>query len=135
MKDVSQNEIELIIVAQTIITNKNIKKYNEIVKKIKPDYNRKQLFLYHGTALKNHQLIVNNHFLMPGQDELPNKTDSGYYGKGIYATDNMFYASKYANGYKGLNFNGKTHVICCMSVYDTSKVNELHDLSFYGKKK
>ena len=42
---------------------------------------------------------------MPGQDKLPNKTDSGYYGKGIYATENMFYASKYANGYKDLEFN------------------------------
>ena len=37
IKDVSLNEIEFIIVAQTIITNKNIEKYYEIVNQIKPD--------------------------------------------------------------------------------------------------
>lgn len=133
LKDVSQNEFEMIIVAQTIITNKNIDKYCEIISKINPD-DRKQLFLYHGTAFKNHQLIIKKHFLKPGQDKIPKVTDTCYYGQGIYAADNMFYASKYANSYEDLEFNEKAHVFCCLCLYNKSHVEELYDVkSFYGK--
>lgn len=30
---------------------------------------------------------------MHGQDEMTHQLDSGYYRKGIYATENLFYAS------------------------------------------
>ena len=131
--DIKNSPFELIIIGQTIIANKNIKNYSSIEEKI-PKYNQRQPFLYHGTNQSNHQKIINKHFLMPGQDKIEKKTDSGYYGKGIYATNDIFYASKYANSYADLDFNSKAYVICCMTIYNSNFCNDIKDKSYLGKK-
>ena len=69
---------------------------------------------------------------MPGQDKMK-QLDSGYYGKGIYATENIFYALMYANGYKVLPINKVAHVICCKAIYNRAKIKDLTDLSYFGK--
>ncbi|KAK8848010.1 hypothetical protein M9Y10_019062 [Tritrichomonas musculus] len=132
-EDIINNEFEMIIVAQTVIANRNIEKFETIKNNI-PASRRKVAYLYHGTKLDYHQSIVKEHFKMPGQDEMTHFLDSGFYGKGIYSTENLFYASMYANGYCFLNFNQKTHVFCCLSVYDTMNVGECLDMSHSGKK-
>lgn len=40
----------------------------------------------------------------------------------------------YSNGYRVLDFNEKSYVLCCKALYNNKKVNDLHDLSYYGKK-
>lgn len=71
---------------------------------------------------------------MPGQDKMGKITDPGYYGKGIYATENLYYASLYGNGYQLLQDNQKTSIVFCRAIYNKSKVLELHDLSLAGQK-
>ena len=92
----------------------------------------KERILYHGSRMDNHSKIVKSHFKMPGKDEVK-QLDPGYYGKGIYATDNIFYASMYGNGFSYLKYNEIAPVICCISIYNESNIKEIHDKSFYGK--
>ena len=131
--DIKDNPFELIIVGQTIIANKSLDNYASIEKMI-PKYNQRQPFLYHGTNQSNHQKIVDNGFLDPNKDKIEKKTDSGYYGKGIYATDDIFYASKYANSYTDLDFYSKAYVICCMTIYNSNFCVNVKDKSFHGQK-
>ena len=142
-KDLKSNPFELIINGQTIIANKHFEDYNNIKKKI-PLHNITERILYHGARLVNHQKIVNNHFLMPGENlQLwkklnVNKLDGGFYGQGIYTTENIFYALMYANitdkNPTILKINQKAHILCCQTIYNNSKIKDLTDLSFYGKK-
>ena len=53
--------------------------------------------------------------------------------KGVYATNNMFYASMYGNGFSILKNNDKAPIICCSAIYNESKVNDIHDKSYFGK--
>ena len=70
---------------------------------------------------------------MPDQDDIVKKTDSGLFRRGIYATEDIFYASYYTNSGKFLDFNQKAHVICCLAVYNDSKIVEIHDLSLFAQ--
>lgn len=131
-KDIQNNAFEMIITGQTIIANRYLDEYNKIKTKIQSG-NTFEGFLYHGSRINNHQKIVDQHFLMPGVDAVQ-QLDMGYYGKGIYATENLFYAAVYGAGYHILNVNEKTSVFCCRAIYNKSKVKELYDLSCYGQK-
>ena len=131
-EDIYNNPYELIIIGQTLITSKYFEEYGKIKCKLAEE--ALERFLYHGTLLINHSKIAHNHFYMPGQDKEVKLRDGGYYGQGIYATDNIFYASMYANGCSLLNINEKTYVICCRSIYNKNKVHKLTDLSMYGQK-
>lgn len=131
-RDIENNPYELIIVGQTIIADKYLDEYEKIKSKISQD-EVVERFLYHGSALKNHQKIVKQHFLMPGQDKNIKQIDAGYYGKGIYATENIFYALMYANGYRVLDINESAYVLCCKAIFNNSKIKDLTDLSDFGK--
>lgn len=133
-EDIRNNQFEMILVGHTVIANKYLDEYQKIKSRI-PSYDVVERFLYHGSKLNNHQKIVKKHFYMPGQDNADDikTTDDGYFGKGIYATENLFYASKYANGYHDLDINEKTYVICCRSIYNKSKVRNIVDMSEFGK--
>lgn len=127
-EDIKNNDIEVIIIGETIIANKYL--FKEQINK--NDEEEVQCFLYHGTKLANHTKIISNHFLMPGQNIIRKQNDKGYYGKGIYATDNIFYASKYSNGYKTLKPNEKISVIGCLGIYNPNHSNEIFDLTQHG---
>lgn len=122
--DIENCPNELTIVGETIIANKYIQQYNEskqkMIDKIKDDDKIKELFLYHGTSISNQPKIIQNHYLMPDKDKVK-QTDDGYYGKGIYATDNIFYATMYSNNYNILNDKEKTSVLCCISFYNDNQ--------------
>lgn len=131
-QDIRNNPFELIIIGQTIIANKFNNEYEKIKIQISQKNSIHETFLYHGSRLANHEKIVNKHFLMPGSDKMK-QLDPGYYGKGIYATDDVFYASLYGNSYKILENNQKTSIVYCRAIYNKNKVMELHDTSFMGK--
>lgn len=131
-EDIKNNGVEMIIIDQTLIANKFLSEYEKLRKKI-PKKKEKQLFLYHGTPYDNHQSIVKNHFLMPGQDKFDHRLDSGFFGKGIAATENLFYATMYSNRCKVLSFNEKANVIACIAIYNKSYVKYIDDLSYIGK--
>lgn len=124
----------MVITGQTIIANKYFDQYNDVKRRI-PAENVYEGFLYHGSRISNHQKIVKKHLYMPGVDKEIKQLDAGYYGVGIYATENIFYASIYANKYPNpLKVNEKTSVICCRVIFDKTKVNEVKNLSLMGKK-
>lgn len=128
-KDIESNPHEMVIIGHTIIANKYFDEYNKIKSKIPKD-DLIEKFLYHGTRLANHQSIVRKHFSIPGQDKVEQR-DEGFYGRGIYANENMFYASMYANGHE-LETNEKASVFCCSAIYNQKYVLELTDLSQNG---
>ena len=119
--DIENSPNELTIVGETIIANKYIEKYKEskqeIIEKVKELDKIKELFLYHGTSILKQPMIIKDHYLMPGKDKVE-QTDQGYYGKGIYATDDIFYATMYSNNYNLLKDNEKVSVLCCISFYN-----------------
>ncbi|KAK8841544.1 hypothetical protein M9Y10_027166 [Tritrichomonas musculus] len=131
-KDLYNNEFEMIMVAQTVIANKYIEDYEKVKNRINSG-DLKIAILYHGSKLANHTKIVKDHFLDPNKDK-KKQLDAGCYGKGIYATENMFYASMYANGYSVLGCNQKAPIICCLAIYNNNKIKEIKDMSWYGKK-
>ncbi|KAK8876070.1 hypothetical protein M9Y10_006254 [Tritrichomonas musculus] len=106
-----------------------------MIEKVKKSDEIKELFLYHGTNILNQPKIIQNHYLMPGKDEVK-QTDDGYYGKGIYATDNIFYATMYSNDYNILNDREKTSVLCCISFYNDNQktIIERKDMDQYSSK-
>lgn len=62
------------------------------------------------------------------------QTDPGYYGQGIYATDNPYYALMYSNGFHELGINQKAYIICCRSIYNETKIVNISDIKeYYGK--
>ena len=125
-EQIKQNPIEIVITGQTIIVNKYLDEYKKIKEEI-PQNNACELYVYHGSRLTNHQSIIKNHFIMPGQGNIEQR-DEGYYGSGIYATDNMFYAAAYANGeFALLSFNERAPVICCLSIYNEDYVEDMND--------
>lgn len=130
LKDIQNNAFEMIITGHTIIANKYLSQYNKIKAKI-PQNDVFKCFLYHGSRLNNHTKIIKNHFLMPGKDAME-QTDKGYYGKGIYATENMFYASIYGNEYNVLKYYEKTSIICCRVIYNKSKIKDINNLKYFG---
>ena len=70
----------------TIGSKSNTDSANKLSKEI----NITKLFLYHGTKLNKHALIATSQFIHPDENDANNITDDGYFGKGIYATDNIF---------------------------------------------
>ncbi|KAK8839761.1 hypothetical protein M9Y10_031466 [Tritrichomonas musculus] len=135
--DIRMNDFEMILVGQTIIANRYINEFNQLKETI-PNESRRVVFLYHGTKLENHQSIIEKNFLVPrGNDEKEweyQKNDVGYFGKGIYATDNIFYAAKYSYSInKDIAFNEKVHVICCMAVFNDKKAKSITDKSYKGE--
>ena len=132
-KDLEDNPYEMIMTGQTIITSKHFGEYEDIKDELKDEATER--FLYHGSKLVNHFKIATGEFYNPAEDD-DNKIkrkDAGYYGVGIYATDNIFYASMYANDVNTLGINEKTYVISCRSIYNKNKFEKLTDLSKNGE--
>ncbi|KAK8881330.1 hypothetical protein M9Y10_004065 [Tritrichomonas musculus] len=143
-RDLEDNPYELIVVAQTVITSKHYDEYNEIKCQIPPE-NIIECFFYHGSKLDNHSKIAQTHFLLPGKDDMKQvkTTDPGFYGQGIYSTDNVFYAALYGNenGSKLLTVNNSATIIGCRVIYNKDKVKDMYEpvnhfkeLSHLGKK-
>lgn len=128
--DVLINEFEIVLIAQTMIANRHL---DELLTREKNDH-LKHFYVYHGTKLGCHQSIVKNDFLMPGKDTLTHSTDDGWYGKGIYATDNMIYSAFYSSGYHLLSKNEKAHIICCIAIYNESNTINIESKSQYQGK-
>ncbi|KAK8875571.1 hypothetical protein M9Y10_005740 [Tritrichomonas musculus] len=126
--DISNNKFEMIIIGETIIANKYNEEYEHIKKRIQKCGQVEEIFLYHGTKIANQQNIVKTHFYMPGKDAMTHTLDEGYFGKGIYATENLFYACLYGNGYQVLQPNQKTNVFLCRSIFNLNKVTEMNQL-------
>lgn len=133
-KDIYENKFEMIITGQTIITSKfytNYKKTKERIedqiKKEKNELTKQQncgkyeIYLYHGTKFSNHPRIARKHFLMPG-DKKYNPTDKGFFGRGIYATENIFYASMYGNVLHQMNYKDKASIFFCQSIFNPNYV-------------
>ncbi|KAK8836431.1 hypothetical protein M9Y10_037686 [Tritrichomonas musculus] len=121
LKEIKDNSIEFIITGETIIANRYFKEYNDIKQQFQ-DANEGcvECFLYHGSNLKNHPSIVSENFKTPYEEGYTPSNDPGYFGKGIYATDNMFYASMYSNGGKNyLECGDKASVFCCRAIYNS----------------
>ncbi|KAK8881480.1 hypothetical protein M9Y10_004216 [Tritrichomonas musculus] len=119
-KEIEKSKYEFIVTGETIIANKFFDKYEEIKDCIrKYGCETSECFLYHGSQLKGHFGIVGNHFDKPEVKEDDDDTkDRGYYGVGIYATDDIFYASMYSNNRHILRFNRTASVICCTAIYN-----------------
>lgn len=69
-------------------------------------------------------------------------TDAGFYGKGIYSTDNAFYAALYGKDNKNtiLRVTEKANLFGCRVIYYEDKVKDLYEQvknykehSYYGK--
>lgn len=146
-KDIEKSEYEFIVTGETIIANKFFNEYEEIKNAIlKEGSESSECFLYHGSQLKNHFGIVGEHFNEPNVDEcidddIGGLKDRGYYGIGIYATDDIFYASMYSNNRYMLKYNRMASIICCRAIYNKMKVLEIkpiekkwqNPLPYYGK--
>lgn len=131
-EDIINNEIELVITGVTIISNVHYMKIKRIRKFLKDK--ACECFLYHGTNLKNHYGIINDHFLMP--DENPNIRDYGYFGRGLYATDNIYYASMYIHNFEHLSNYEKAPILCCCAIYNTDyevKISPKDQEKYKGK--
>ncbi|KAK8896155.1 hypothetical protein M9Y10_014049 [Tritrichomonas musculus] len=130
--DIKKNPYEMIICGQSLLANKYMKDLEKI-KGMHPENKWKDRFLYHGTALINHPKILDKHFKDQNSADVK-KTDAGYYGIGIYGTNNLYYASYYANKLAFLKPDDKTYVICCRAIYNNDKVRDVKDIkSYYGK--
>lgn len=126
----------MIITGQTIIANIFFDKYNEVktqiedqIKKEKyvvEDGEKYELFLYHGTPLSNHPKITQSHFLMHG-DEDYEPIDIGLFGRGIYATENIFYASMYGNRFRRMNIKDKSSIFFCRSIFNPKYVIDIKE--------
>ena len=134
-EDLKNNKFELVVKCQTILANKYLDEYKKI-KQLIPINERKERFLYHGTLLENHQKILEKHFIIPTENPQKSdnnnkiqKHDSGWYGKGIYATNNIFYALYYCNFPKPkiLEYNEVANVILCDTIYNKNRKNKLFD--------
>lgn len=118
-EDIINNELELVITGITIISNAYYKLTERIKNRILKGKNElSELFLYHGTILKNQYGIINKHFLMPDNESNINQRDEGYFGIGIYATDNIYYASMYNEDFQHLPKYQKGSILCCCAIYD-----------------
>lgn len=131
---IKENPIEIVVTGQTIIVNKYLYEYEKIKQEI-PEEKMCESFVYHGSTRNNHQSIIKNHFYMPGDKNIKRR-DEGFFGSGIYATDNMFYAAGYAyDEFQLLTFNNEAPVILCLSVYnedydiDASDLDSINDES------
>ena len=92
-----------------------------------------ELNLYHGSNSANHKSIIINHFYRAGNKKVK-RLDESYFGKGIYATDNIFYATGYSNDCNILRFNEKASVFCCQAIYNprhSKLANEINAESMY----
>lgn len=89
-----------------------------------------EIYMYHGSTLKNHQKIVKEHFIIPKNND--KKLDDGFYGRGINATDNIFYASMYSLGYKSMSVNEKASVFCCKIFFNTDKMIQIENMQCRG---
>lgn len=119
----------MIVVDQTIIPSNFFKHYEKIKKKILKKINESEKierFLYHGTRFSNHPKIIKHHFIMPGSKKVE-KTDESYFGKGIYATDNIFYASLYGSSYHQMKGNDISSIFCCLSIHNPKYAIDIKD--------
>ena len=58
----------------------------------------KILIVFHGTAKHNFRSIIDSNLKVPDGQEVKHATDEGYFGKGIYTSPSISYASAYGKG-------------------------------------
>ncbi|KAK8898142.1 hypothetical protein M9Y10_000413 [Tritrichomonas musculus] len=123
--DIELNPYELTAVGSSIIMNKLNKEHESLKNQIPQD----QLatgYIYHGTKTSNHFSIAKSFFKNPNVDSLDNIkiTDAGYFGKGTYATNNIYYACYYANQLELLKVGQKVSILYCKYIYNKNFVEE-----------
>ncbi|KAK8838548.1 hypothetical protein M9Y10_033177 [Tritrichomonas musculus] len=131
--NIENNEFEMTVIDQTIIPSNYFQNYEKIKKNILKilkkisinDSEKFELFLYHGTKFSNHRKIIEEHFENPYSEV--QRTDKSYFGKGIYATDNIFYASLYGNNYRQMKANDISSVFCCLSIHNPKYATDIKD--------
>ncbi|CAL1528756.1 unnamed protein product [Lymnaea stagnalis] len=84
-----------------VVSPKVVKKFREFQKKLKTS--RGEEFSYpilgfHGTDQKNIRPICENGFKAPGEKGFKHKTDSGWYGAGVYFSEFTYYSMAYITG-------------------------------------
>ncbi|KAK8835922.1 hypothetical protein M9Y10_040302 [Tritrichomonas musculus] len=131
LENIRDQKVELIVLGTTIIANKYFNEYKGIKQKIESqlkDYanptEKYENILYHGTKLKNIPGIVIEHFKDPDDNKLKT-TQNLYYGKGIYATENILYASIYGNYEHQMDYCDKTSVLCCQTIFNPKYIKEI----------
>lgn len=129
-EDLRINPYVMVKVNQTIFVNKYMTQYEGIKKEIKEIPNNRivEIFCYHGSRLKNHQ-----------NENDSGKIDEERFGKGVYGTNNPFYAAYCANRVdnnkcKVLEYNETAHIICCRAIYNSSEAKEVKKASEYNGK-
>lgn len=112
-KSIRNSQIELILINQTIIASHDSYKFEMIKQAISEKGEDKacELFLYHGTDFTNHVDLLNEGF----------DKDSNFYSPNhVYATDNIYYATLFADSKHDLiKINQKRPLLCCLAVYNT----------------
>lgn len=138
-KEIEENEIDLIVTGITIIANNQYESFKKLETKI---LNKEELYLFHGTKIEYQIDIAKEGFLSPDELEKKGKiiktTDTGEFGKGFYATNNIFYALMYSSENKNqyLEINEKNSVICCKTIYNKdfmAYLNNLKNSKFYNQ--
>ena len=127
INDIRSNPYELTITRESLIVNKFDDQYNELKNTINNEEVH-ECFLYHGTRFRNHYGIINSSFNVPNYDDSAfHDYDDGFYGSGVYSTDNIFYSTLYANGYNHLSPDETAYILYCKAFYNKDFVNEIHE--------
>lgn len=120
-KDISQNQYEMVIVAESVIANKSLDEFQKIKNSIYQS-DKQEGFLYHGSGLGNHFGIIENGFYVPNGSS---GSHGALFGLGVYATENLFYACRYANGNYRMKIYKRVPVLLCKTIYNRKKKVEI----------
>lgn len=86
---------------QYIVNPPLVKQFNqtrEKFKKSRGDQESRPILVFHGTQDANIKPIVENNFKVPGQQGFQHRTDTGYYGRGVYFSEYPKYSMSYIQG-------------------------------------
>lgn len=127
--DIKMNKYEMIINAITMITSSLNQEYEKQKLKI-PQNDLVEFFTYHGSVLANQFGIALESFKNPDEDDMSGirRHDGGYYGVGIYSTDNPLYACIYAHHYRSLKPNEQASILYCKAFYNKKYKNEMNEV-------
>ena len=112
LADILNCPFEIIVTDLNVIANNHINEFEEVKKKISLE-DQKIKYLYHLSNFNNYQIDKNSQF------------DSGYFGVGIYATDNVFFATTIENNFHKLKKDEKVHIIFTKVIYNKAFLEEI----------
>lgn len=120
-KDIAKDQYELVIVAQSVITNKFLDEYQRIKDSLDP-FDVKEKFLYRGALLNKHFMAIEKGF-----NDNVKGSKGALFGLGVYATQNLFYACYYGNGNgcEKVKIYDRAPVFLCKTVYNRNKIQEI----------